>query len=134
VSVSLAYFWSAHLPYNEYERVLSGDFGDFASFVSHMKAIAKVNNQIILLIKAAAYGFVDRCRRRTSICCWLTLVTSTMVSNAACFSHNSRAGYAKGTGLTDGFPPNGVDGHEVRVQVLSYAAFKDLRHIGQQIL
>jgi hypothetical protein len=49
--VALAYFWSAHLPHG---RVLSGDFGDFAPFVSHMKDIAKVSNQNIRLIEAAA--------------------------------------------------------------------------------
>jgi hypothetical protein len=53
IHMALAYFWSAHLPY---ERMLSGDFGDFASFVSHMNDIAKVSNQIIRLIEAAAYN------------------------------------------------------------------------------
>ena len=34
--VSLVHFWI------DYKRMLSGDFGDFASFVAHMKDIAKV--------------------------------------------------------------------------------------------
>jgi hypothetical protein len=38
-----------------------------------------------------------------------------MVSDPGSFSPSLRADYAKGTGLTDGFPPDGVDGHEVRV-------------------
>jgi 2',3'-cyclic-nucleotide 2'-phosphodiesterase (5'-nucleotidase family) len=43
-------------PYtNEYEHVLSGDFGDFASFVAHMKDIAKVGSPIIELRETATY-------------------------------------------------------------------------------
>ena len=120
--MSLACSWSARLPYNDDERrdVLSGDFGDFASFVTRMKDIAKVS-RIVELREIATYAFVAWLRRRTWTCYWLTLVISTMVSDTAPLSHGLQADYAEGTGLTDGFPPNGVDGHEVRVQALSFA-------------
>ena len=56
-----------------------------------------------------------------------------MVSDAASFFRDSRVNYAKGTGLTDGFPPGGVDAHDVCV--LPYAlGSKSSPHIGQQIL
>jgi len=54
--VSLTYSWSARLPYtNEYGHVLSGDLGDFASFVAHMKDIAEVGSRIIELSEMATY-------------------------------------------------------------------------------
>jgi hypothetical protein len=65
--------------------------------------------------------------------CSSMLVTSTMVSDAASLSHNLRADYAKGTGLTDGFPPNGVDGHEVRVQVLAIGKYVLLFKFGTRV-
>ena len=56
-----------------------------------------------------------------------------MVSDAASFSHILRADYAKGTGLTDGFPPNGVEGHEVRVQVLAIGKYVLLVKFGTRV-
>jgi 2',3'-cyclic-nucleotide 2'-phosphodiesterase (5'-nucleotidase family) len=62
--VSLIHSWSAHLPYtNEYEHVLSGDFGDFASFVAHMKDIAKVGSRIIGLRESTTYMRLGEGRR-----------------------------------------------------------------------
>lgn len=64
----LVYSWSARLPYtNDYEHVLSGDFGDFASFVTHMKDIAEVGSRSIELREAATYmhllpGLGEGCR------------------------------------------------------------------------
>lgn len=54
----------------------SGDFGDFASFVSHMKQIAEDKGVDLLLVDS---GDVH-----------------------------------DGTGLSDGFPPGGLDAHAVR--------------------
>jgi hypothetical protein len=42
-----------------------------------------------------------------------------MVSDVASVSASLQVDNVEGTGLTDGYPPDGVDGHEVRV--LSYA-------------
>ncbi|KAH8995902.1 Metallo-dependent phosphatase-like protein [Lactarius akahatsu] len=55
----------------------SGDFGDFASFVAHMKKIADKKDVDLLLVDSGDL-------------------------------HD-------GTGLSDGFPPGGIDAHDVRV-------------------
>ena len=62
----MAYSWSARLPYidDELRDVLSGDFGDFASFVARMKDIAKVS-RIIELRGIAIYALVA----------WLSCIT-----------------------------------------------------------
>ncbi|KAL4249233.1 Calcineurin-like phosphoesterase domain-containing protein [Abortiporus biennis] len=65
----------------------SGDLGDFASFVSHMKQIALEKDVDLLLIDSGDL-------------------------------HDGKQGMPNvrllwtGTGLSDGFPPGGVDGHE----------------------
>ena len=60
------------------EPYYSGDFGDFASFVNHMKEIAQEKGVDLLLVDSGDL-------------------------------HD-------GTGLSDGFPPGEIDGHEVRIR------------------
>jgi hypothetical protein len=50
-----------------------------------------------------------------------------MVSDLASVSANFQTDKVEGTGLTDGYPPDGVDGHEVRV--LSYAMHSETHHV-----
>ena len=50
-----------------------------------------------------------------------------MVSDVAPVSANLQADNVEGTGLTDGYPPDGVDGHEVCV--LSYVTHPETHHI-----
>jgi hypothetical protein len=101
----------------------SGDFGEFASFVGYMEEIAKVSRRVTELGEVAIHAYMYWLRRRTWTCYWSILVTSTMVSDAASLSHNLRPDYAEGTGLTDGYPPDDVDGHEVRVQVFLHMLY-----------
>jgi 2',3'-cyclic-nucleotide 2'-phosphodiesterase (5'-nucleotidase family) len=60
VCVSLARFWI------DYKRVLSGDFGDFASFVAHMKDIANVIRRLLsrerFLLTCVLPGLGEGCR------------------------------------------------------------------------
>ena len=88
----------------------SGDFGEFASFVTHMKKIAIVG---ILSFCRSNTDFFSH-RRRTSTCYWSTLVTSTMVRDAfpSLFVLWGLI-HCIGTGLSDAFPPGGVDAHDV---------------------
>lgn len=61
-------------------RLRSGDLGDFASFVTHMKKIAEEKDVDLLLVDSGDL-------------------------------HD-------GTGLSDGYPPGGVDAHDVRAPLL----------------
>ena len=96
----------------------SGDFGDFASFVAHMKELAIVRRVFFYLSVCNKRLTFRVChfRKRTSICYWSTLVISTMVAYATHFllCYGTKLTLRIGTGLSDGFPPGGVDAHEVR--------------------
>ena len=93
----------------------SGDFGDFASFVAHMKQIAVVRVFCTCFSPNADVHLCD-IRRRTSTCYWSTLVTSTMVRNVFSFPLG-RLTLRIGTGLSDGFPHGGIDAHDVRLSL-----------------
>ena len=87
----------------------SGDFGEFSSFVNHMKAIAivctfptpsKINSKPINQERDVDLLLVDSGDLHDGV---FQIVTRTLFLNIL-----------TGTGLTDGFPPGGVDAHDVR--------------------
>lgn len=69
-----------------------------------------------------------RCRQRTSTSSWWTRVTCTMVRVAFPYVRSEKLTLSPGTGLSDGFPPGGVDGHEVS-EVVVCLSCKCLNHV-----
>ena len=74
--------------------LFSGDFGDFASFVAHMKKIAEVC-ELVRLRGAVANACVAWSRRRMSTCCWQIPGTFMMVTDAGSFFPSPRADYIR---------------------------------------
>lgn len=90
----------------------SGDFGEFASFVSHMKRIAEVFACDWRQVENWCCNAGKRCRpsfsgfRRPS---WWLVASWT----SAIKPWDDLWVLTIGTGLVDGFPPGGIDGHDV---------------------
>ena len=87
----------------------SGDFGEFSSFVNHMKAIAivctfltpsKISSKPINQERDVDLLLVDSGDLHDGV---FQIVTRNLSLNIL-----------SGTGLTDEFPPGGVDAHDVR--------------------
>ncbi|KAL0955634.1 hypothetical protein HGRIS_001867 [Hohenbuehelia grisea] len=98
----------------------SGDLGDFSSFVTRMKEIAIVC--LAFFTNVCAWNNQND-RKKMSICYLLTLVTCMTVGHpSAVLTARVTSCGLIGTGLTDGFPPGGVDAHEANqfLQQLPY--------------
>ena len=94
---------------------LSGDFGDFASFVSHMKQIAIVCVVSFIVLPKWDFWKHAGTRCRSVIggfwgSSWRWGSTKISVLSAKMVA---------GTGLVDGFPPGGIDAHDVRFPMWS---------------
>ena len=103
----------------------SGDLGDFASFVAHMKTIAIVHvfSPLVPCVELTAKLLF---RSAMLIFCSLILEICTMVCMHVklpmCCKVFIPVTYFvwTGTGLTDGFPPGGIDAHDVPLNFLNF--------------
>lgn len=99
-------------------RRRSGDFGDFASFVTHMKELALVR---LLQIPDNTRSHKSVQKKDVD----LLLIDSGDLHDGE--NHERHfcvrfLNFAIGTGLTDGFPAGGVDAHDVYHLCSSYAS------------